>query len=143
MKGRTVLVVEDNPITRRMMRFALEAEGFRVVEAGDGQTALAAAGRAAPDLVLQDYVLPDMDGIQLIESLRALPGMAPTPVIVVTGLVSQLDALRRQAIENTTFLPKPIEPSRLLDVVRAVLSGASGTQGAGRRLLVVDDEPST
>jgi two-component system, cell cycle sensor histidine kinase and response regulator CckA len=136
-----MLVVEDNPITRRMMRFALEAEGFRVVEAGDGQTALAAAAQAAPDLVLQDYVLPDMDGIQLIESLRLLPGMAETPVLVVTGLVSQIDALRRQALENTTFLPKPIEPSRLLDVVRAVLSGRSGTQGAGRRLLVVDDEP--
>ena len=141
MKGRTVLVVEDNPITRRMMRFALESEGFRVVEAGDGQTAIAAAAQAPPHLVLQDYVLPDMDGIQLIEGLRALPGMAQTPVIVVTGLVSQLDMLRRQGLENTTFLPKPIEPSRLLDVVRAVLSGVSGTQGAGRRLLVVDDEP--
>jgi two-component system cell cycle sensor histidine kinase/response regulator CckA len=139
--GRTVLVVEDNPITRRMMRFALESDGFRVVEAGDGQTALAAAAQASPDLVLQDYVLPDMDGIQLIESLRVLPGMAETPVLVVTGLVSQIDALRRQALEHTTFLPKPIEPSRLLDIVRAVLSGASGVQGAGRRLLVVDDEP--
>ena len=122
MKGRTVLVVEDNPITRRMMRFALESDGFRVVEAGDGQTALAAAAEAAPDLVLQDYVLPDMDGIQLIESLRLLPGLAETPVLVVTGLVSQIDALRRQALENTTFLPKPIEPSRLLDVIRTAAS---------------------
>jgi len=141
VKGRIVLVVEDNPITRRMMRFALEAEGFRVTEAGDGQTALAAAAQTAPDLVLQDYVLPDMDGIQLIESLRLLPGMAETPVLVVTGLVSQIETLRRQSLENTTFLPKPIEPSRLIDVVRAVLSGVSSAQGAGRRLLVVDDEP--
>ena len=140
MRGRTVLVVEDNPITRRMMRFALESESFRVVEAGDGKAALAAAGQAVPDLVLQDYVLPDMDGIQLIESLRRLPGMADTPVLVVTGLVSHIDTLRRQALGNTTFLPKPIEPSRLLDVVRAVLSGTSGAQGGGRRLLVVDDE---
>jgi two-component system cell cycle sensor histidine kinase/response regulator CckA len=141
MKGRLVLVVEDNPITRRMMRFALESEGFRVVEAGDGQSALAAAAQAAPAVVVQDYVLPDMDGIQLIEGLRLLPGMTETPILVVTGLVSQIDALRRQALENTTFLPKPIEPSRLLDVVRAVLSGAASAEGGGRRLLVVDDEP--
>jgi PAS domain S-box-containing protein len=141
MNGRTVLVVEDNPITRRMMRFALESESFRVIEASDGQTALALAADAPPDLVLQDYVLPDMDGIQLLDGLRAIPGMAETPVLVVTGLVSQIDALRRHALEHTTFLPKPIEPSRLLEIIRAVLSGASGAQGEGRRLLVVDDEP--
>ena len=140
MTAQTVLVVEDNPITRRMMRFALESEGFRVVEAGDGRTAIAAATASAPGLVLQDYVLPDMDGVQLIEALRLLPAMSATPVLIVTGLVSQIDALRRQALENTTFLPKPIEPSRLVEVVRTLLSGAAADQGGGRRLLIVDDE---
>ena len=129
------------PSRGKMMRFALEARGSASSKPETASTALASATQAPPDLVLQDYVLPDMDGIQLIESLRTLPRMARTPVIVVTGLVSQLEALRRQAIEHTTFLPKPIEPSRLLDVVRAVLSGGSGAQGAGRRVLVVDDEP--
>src|SRR5216684_6277824 len=84
----TILVVEDNPITRKMMRFALESEGFRVSEAGEGRAALILARDHPPDLVLQDYVLPDMDGLQLIEGLRRLPGMSDTPIIVVTGMVS-------------------------------------------------------
>src|SRR5438552_13741771 len=124
-----------------MMRFALESEGFRVAEAGDGRAALTFAGDHPPDLVLQDYVLPDMDGLQLIEGLRRLPGMATTPIIVVTGMVSRLEDLRRQALANTTFLAKPIEPSRLLEIVRAHFAGAAPASSAGRRVLVVDDEP--
>ncbi len=108
MNAATILVVEDNPITRKMMRFALESEGYRVSEAEDGRAAMSLAGDGPPDLVLQDYVLPDMDGLQLIEGLRRLPGMATTPIIVVTGMVSRLEDLRRQALANTTFLAKPI-----------------------------------
>jgi len=137
----TILVVEDNPITRKMMRFALESEGYRVMEAGEGRAALALARDHPPLLVLQDYVLPDMDGLQLIEGLRRLPATSETPIIVITGMVSQLEELRRHALPSTTFLPKPIEPSRLLEVVRAHLAAATPTTAAGRRVLVVDDEP--
>jgi two-component system, cell cycle sensor histidine kinase and response regulator CckA len=122
VKGATILVVEDNPITRRMMRFALESEGLRVLEAGEGRSALDLARTQIPDLVLQDYVLPDMDGLQLVEGLRALPGTATTPIIVITGTVSQLDDLRRRGLANTIFLAKPVEPSRLLEVVRSHLA---------------------
>ena len=140
MTPPAILMVEDNPITRKMMRFALESEGFAVLEAGDGRTALRLAAQHPPDLVLQDYVLPDMDGQQLMEGLRKLPGTAYTPVLVVTGMVSQIEELRRQALPNTTFLPKPIEPSRLMEAVRAHLAGVRPALGAGRRVLVVDDE---
>jgi hypothetical protein len=141
VKGQTVLVVEDNPITRKMMRFALESEGFAVMEAGDGQSALRLAAERPPDLVLQDYVLPDMDGLQLMEGLRAMPGTARAPVLVVTGMVSQLEELRRRALPDATFLPKPIEPSRLMEAVRAHLAGGRpAAPGGGRRILVVDDE---
>ena len=68
MSALTILVVEDNPITRRMMRIALESEGYEVLEAGDGRAALELAAERRPDLVLQDYVLPDMDGLRLLEA---------------------------------------------------------------------------
>jgi two-component system, cell cycle sensor histidine kinase and response regulator CckA len=140
VKPATVLLVEDNPITRKMMRFALEAERFCVVEAGDGRTALKLAGGQAPALIVHDYVLPDMDGRQLMEGLRRLPGLADTPVLVVTGMVSQIEELRRQALPNTTFLPKPIEPSVLIEAVRSHLAGGRPDVGSNRRVLVVDDE---
>ena len=110
MGAQTILVVEDNPITRKMMRFALESEGYVVLEAGDGKTALRAGGEPGPDLVLQDYVLPDMDGLRSVQGLRALPGGSTLPILVVTGMVSQLDVLRDQAGPPRPSCPSPSNP---------------------------------
>jgi two-component system, cell cycle sensor histidine kinase and response regulator CckA len=136
-----VLLVEDNPITRKMLRFALESEGYETMEAGDGETALAQATKRVPALILQDYVLPDMDGLSLLERFRALPGCAEVPALVLTGMVSQLEELRGRAHGPTTFLGKPIEPSRLLGVVGTHLAEAPPSVGQGRTVLIVDDEP--
>ena len=140
MSPRAILVVEDNPITRKMVRIALESEGYEVLEAADGRSALELAREHRPVLVLQDYVLPDMDGFRLLEGLRSLPGGAELPVVVITGMVSQIDELRARAIGPTTVLPKPLEPSRLVEIVRGHTSSAAATLGKGRRVLLVDDE---
>ncbi len=135
-----IVVVEDNPITRKMLRFALESEGREVLEAGDGRTALALAAGRPLDLALLDYVLPDMDGLLLAEGLRKLPRQSDLPVVLVTGMVSQLDELRARAGPSITILPKPVEPSLLAEVVRTHLAKGVGTAGQGRRVLVVDDD---
>jgi PAS domain S-box-containing protein len=140
VNGHTVLVVEDNPITRKMMRVALESDGYDVLEAGDGRSALAAAAERPPDLIVLDYVLPDTDGMRLLEELRRQAGREDLPALLVTGMVSRLGELRARSGEHTQFLPKPIEPSRLLEVVRAHLS-APRASGEGRTVLVVDDDP--
>jgi PAS domain S-box-containing protein len=140
MSGQMVLVVEDNPITRKMVRVALESDGYRVLEAGDGRSALAAAAERVPDLIVLDYVLPDTDGMRLLEELRLQAGREDLPALLVTGMVSRLGELRARAGELTQFLPKPIEPSRLLEVVRAHLC-APRTWGEGRTVLVADDDP--
>jgi two-component system, cell cycle sensor histidine kinase and response regulator CckA len=140
MNEHTVLVVEDNPITRKMVRVALESDGYRVLEAGDGRSALAAAAERPPDLIVLDYVLPDTDGMRLLEELRRQAGREDLPALLITGMVSRLGELRARAGELTQFLPKPIEPSRLLAVVRAYLC-APRTSGEGRTVLVADDDP--
>jgi two-component system cell cycle sensor histidine kinase/response regulator CckA len=134
-----VLVVEDNPITRKMLRVALESEGYRVADAGDGRAARAAAAARRPDVIVVDYVLPDVDGVQLLADIRRDLAAPELPAIVVTGMVSSLEALRAQGTASTQFLPKPVEPSRLLEIVRAHLSPAR--DGRGRTVLVLDDEP--
>jgi two-component system, cell cycle sensor histidine kinase and response regulator CckA len=143
---RHILVVEDNPITRKMIRIALESGGHAVVEAGTGAAALEAVAAESPDLVILDYVLPDMDGLQILEAIRQGPRGAATPVLMLTGMVSLLERLRERAGAFTTFLPKPVEPSRLLAVADTLLTGptpaASGeSQQPPRRVLVVDDDP--
>jgi PAS domain S-box-containing protein len=136
-----ILIVEDNPITRKMMRFALESEGYEVLEAGDGKTALEIANDGRPvSLILQDYVLPDTDGMALIEAFRKFPALASVPILVITGMVSRLEEMRASESDAVTFLAKPMEPSRLLEAVRVHLSGGVQAKELGSRVLVVDDE---
>ncbi|HEY8945566.1 MAG TPA: response regulator, partial [Polyangiaceae bacterium] len=79
----TILIVEDNSVTRKMLRVTLEAEGYGVVEAPDARVALAAARRRMPELVLQDLILPDADGFELTRQLRALPGGDEVPIVAL------------------------------------------------------------
>src|SRR5207248_1930024 len=69
VKRPTILVVEDNKITRRMFRVALESQGWDVVEAHDGKSAIQEMSRARPDLVVQDLTLPDVEGFDLLRRL--------------------------------------------------------------------------
>ena len=74
MNARTILILEDYPLTRKMLRVALEAEGFNIIEAATAGEALALAEQRLPNLVLQDLGLPDMDGIEFLRCLRRLFG---------------------------------------------------------------------
>jgi len=143
MTAPRVLVVEDNPVTRKLIRITLASVGCTVVEAPDGRTALALLRERPVDLILQDLLLPDMDGVALIREIRALPHGADVPILVVSGFLSRMDEARAAAVGLTDFIAKPVEPSRLLDIVRAYLPGATPpeTLGQGRRILVVDDDP--
>jgi len=124
MQPRTVLIVEDNPITRKVFRLALEGEGFRVFEAEDEASALAAIPVARPDLLILDHVLPRMAGIELLAQLRAEADTPGLPALLVTSAVSPLEAERAHADPAVSVLPKPIEPSRLVAAVRARLAPA-------------------
>src|SRR5712671_7152484 len=110
----TILVVEDNPATRKMLRVTLVTEGYAVVEAADARAALAAAERTPPDLVLQDLILPDMDGFELLRRLRALPGGSELPILALSGFLSRLEEAHTDRDGFTALLVKPIEPSRLI-----------------------------
>ncbi|PYR55147.1 MAG: hypothetical protein DMF91_25020, partial [Acidobacteria bacterium] len=144
MTAPTILVVEDNPITRKMLRVVLQTEGYAVVEAPDARAALAAAQAALPDLVLQDLILPDMDGLELVRRLRALAGGPELPILALSGFLSRLEESRTADAAFTALLVKPIEPGRLIDAIRAYLPEWRKTPkmiGKGQHLLVVDDDP--
>jgi PAS domain S-box-containing protein len=144
MPSSTVLVVEDNPTTRKMLCLALSTEGYAVVEAADARTAIEAAGRNLPDLVLQDLILPDMDGLELLRRLRSLPGGTEIPILALSGFLSRLAETEKDQDGFTAVLVKPIEPSRLVEAIQLYLHRAADPpepRGEGRRLLIVDDDP--
>jgi two-component system, cell cycle sensor histidine kinase and response regulator CckA len=139
----TILVVEDNPITRKMLRVTLETERFAVLEAPDGATALGLLEKQLPALVLQDFVLPDMTGAELLKRIRSLHDAQTLPVILLTGLASKT-AEFEQGGGFTTVLSKPVEPSQLVEVVQSVIASPDAPAPAARlparRVLVVDDD---
>jgi PAS domain S-box-containing protein len=142
MTAHRILVVEDNPLTRKMLRVALEAEGYTVVEAGDGRMALAAAAAELPALVLQDLVLPDMNGFELVRQLRAVAG-ASLPILALSGFLNRVDAARGSEAGFNALLVKPIEPSSLVEVIRSYLPDLPSDTpvGNGCHVLVADDDP--
>ena len=133
MSQTTILVIEDYPITRKMIRVALQAEDFTVLEAGTAAEALAIASRRMPNLVLQDLGLPDMDGIELQRRLRSLPGGSDVLILACSGRAAGPGEQRPVPQGFDDYLVKPVEPTRLIDVVRAHLRGLE--RAPERRLL--------
>jgi diguanylate cyclase (GGDEF)-like protein len=116
MQGSSILVVEDNTTTRRLVCGALRTTGLLVREAGSGQQALDSIGEARPDLVLLDLALPDVDGVALLDRLRLLaPGLA---VVAFTGRDHD-DAIRAAGFDDV--LMKPVDTRRVVDTVRSNL----------------------
>jgi len=137
----TILVVEDNPVTRNTLAATLTTRGYRVLEAEDGRSALGQVERK-PDLVIQDLILPDMDGFDLLARLRAHPSGAAIPILCCSGFLSPLEQVRTLKVQFTDYLFKPVEPSAIIRTVETYLPWGNGTRSAptnGWRLLLVDD----
>jgi PAS domain S-box-containing protein len=143
MIQHTILIVEDNPATLRMVSFTLGKRGHRVLHAPDGKTAIELMDREQPVLVLQDVFLPDIDGFILVSELRKR-ARGQLIVLAFSGFASRSDEARISAVGFDDVIVKPIEPSRLIPIVEAylpILPGKAERFGEGRRLLVVDDDP--
>jgi DNA-binding response OmpR family regulator len=133
-----ILVVEDNPITRKLLQAALAADGFEVSAVARASEVDAALQGGAPDLVLLDLMLPDATGFDVLAQLRANPDTERVPVLAVSGLS---DGDRILGAGFTDHLLKPIEPSQLVDRIRLHLRAAHSPRPAVQRVLVVDDDP--
>ena len=143
MTPHKIMVVDDNSATRRMVRNALVRHGHQVVEAPDGKTALQLMRSERPRVVLQDLMLPDADGFQLVGALRDIAD-ADVSILAFSGFVSKLDEARVSTVGFDDIIPKPIAPSRLVPLVEAHLPAtvpSADKFGRGRRIVVADDDP--
>lgn len=141
----TILVVEDNPITCKLVRFTLERERFVVVDAGDSRAACEAFVAHQPALVLLDLLLPDADGFEVFRRLRALPRGPDVPILAFTGLISEKDERRISEFGFDDIVSKPVEPARLIQIVRGYMTpseppAAPPPNAALRTLVVADDD---
>jgi DNA-binding response OmpR family regulator len=117
----TVLLVEDDPDLLRFAQVTLRLGGYRPLTATDGHTALALALQARPRLMVLDLRLPELDGWQVLESLRAMPETAALPVLMLTASAGPSDRDRALAAGVTDYLVKPVSADALLAAVERAL----------------------
>ena len=120
-RGRTVVVVEDNERSRRLVRDLLELHRFRVFEADTAEEGLEQVRLARPDLVLLDIQLPGMDGVAALKALRADPGTADLPIVAVTAYAMRGDEERLLADGFDAYIAKPIDTRAFIPRLVALL----------------------
>lgn len=137
--GRDVLIVEDEPSAAQLLRTYLEAEGYRVRIAPEGEAALAEVRRLLPGAIILDVMLPGMDGWEVLRRLKSDPDTREVPVIIATVMEEREMGLALGAVD---YLVKPLARQALLDRLTRYAPQAR-TRGATMRVLAVDDDPGT
>jgi two-component system phosphate regulon response regulator PhoB len=112
--GRTVLMVDDDAALCVVLRYNLEKEGYRVVEASDGVKALFAAGETLPDLIILDWMLPSMSGDEVCRNLRRNADTRNVPIIMLTARSGDSDRARALELGATDYITKPFSMAALL-----------------------------
>jgi len=119
-----VLVVEDESALVTLLRYNLEREGFRVAEARDGEEALVLCQEERPDIVLLDWMLPHLSGIEVCRRLRRQPETRDVPIIILTARGEEADKIRGLDSGADDYVTKPFSPAELISRLRAVLRRA-------------------
>lgn len=123
----TVLVIEDEPQMRRFLRTLVTGHGYRVLEAGTGEEGITLAATHAPDIVLLDLALPDIDGLEVTRRLRE---WSATPIIVISAREQEQDKVRALDLGVDDYLTKPFGAAELLARLRAALRRSQRIQGS-------------
>jgi len=124
---KKILYIEDNAASRMLVRRILEAQGYTVLEAEDGLSGLQVAQTEAPDLILMDINLPDLDGYAVTTKLKGMVELRNTPIIALTANVMEGDRERSLVSGCDGYIPKPIEVSKLAMQVEEFLGGRRET----------------
>lgn len=123
-----ILVVEDNALHRELMTDLLRANGFDVLEAGDGEEGLKAAREGRPDLIVMDMQMPVMDGIRAASILKADPDTRAIKILAVTAFAMKGDRERILMSGVDEYLPKPVNTRELPNIIRRMLGIYAGPQ---------------
>ena len=120
---KKILAVDDERHIVRLVQVNLEKHGYEVVTAYDGKEALAKIESENPDLVVLDVMMPFMDGIEVLQTLRKNPATRDLPVIMLTAKAQDADVFRGWSSGADCYLTKPFNPMELLSFVKRILQG--------------------
>jgi DNA-binding response OmpR family regulator len=132
---RRILVVDDEERMVRFIRMNLEHDGFQVSEAFSGKQAIQKLRDVTPDLVLLDIMMPDLDGFEVLETIREISSV---PVIMLTAKGEEDDRVRGLELGADDYITKPFSPREMVSRVKAVLRRTEGATGSMHGLIEVD-----
>jgi two-component system phosphate regulon response regulator PhoB len=116
-----ILIVEDEAALQKLLAYNLEAAGFEVAQAFDGEEALTLLAERTPDLVVVDWMVPQLSGIEFLRRIRRRPEHAHIPVVMLTARTEEADRLRGLELGADDYVTKPFSPAELIARIRAVL----------------------
>lgn len=142
MTERTILVIEDDPLNRKLVHALLTLGGYRVREAGTAEEGIALAREAAPDCIVMDIRLPGMDGMSATRVIKQDAALQGIPVIALTAFAMSGDEQKALAAGCDAYITKPIDSSRFMGTIGQLAQRKAPPGMAGvARVLIVDDEP--
>ena len=129
--SKKILIIDDDPQIREVVRIGLEQAGYATLTAGDGAAGLALVGSARPDLVVLDIGLPEMDGFEVCRRLR---GQSQVPVLFLSARDEELDRVLGFEMGADDYVTKPFSPRELVARVKAILKRVNGAADTGGQL---------
>jgi CheY-like chemotaxis protein/predicted regulator of Ras-like GTPase activity (Roadblock/LC7/MglB family) len=123
-----VLVVDDSLSVRKVVQRALESRRIEVLSAASGTEAMEQIGREAPDLIVCDVIMPDMDGYQICDFVKKHPTLGHTPVLLISGIVNSTVLERAAKVRSDDVMRKPFAADELLQRIESFLPGPGRTQ---------------
>ena len=124
MADGNVLIVDDDPVVRRMLQLTFEAEGFDVLTAGDGIEGLEVVRSGHPDVLVLDIMMPKLDGMKVMRELKSDDDLAGIPVILLSAKATSFDIELGLKAGADDYVTKPCDPIDLVDRVRNLLARA-------------------
>jgi CheY-like chemotaxis protein len=143
-----ILIIEDNPKNRKLIRRLLEIHRFKIVEAEDAETGIQLAGECLPDLILMDIQLPRMDGLEATRLIKQDPRTAGINIIALTSYAMQGDAEKARTAGCDGYITKPINTREFVGQIMGYVPNSEAhvkttavERGDYPKILIVDDEP--
>jgi two-component system, OmpR family, phosphate regulon response regulator PhoB len=120
----TALIVDDDPLVQALITFKLERAGFTVLQEADGEAGLAAAITHRPDVILLDWFMPRLSGVDTCRAIRRTAGMGSVPVILLSANADRAHVEVGLAAGADDYIVKPFSPRKLVGQVQAVMARA-------------------